>query len=69
MQLKVNLSHENSFSFFTFFYSFRTLLVLNQLILATDLEFIKMEELNKLSPHIDENAMMLNELKKSQLNY
>lgn len=44
-------------------------MVLNQLILATDLEFIKMEELNKLSPHIDENAMMLNELKKSQLNY
>lgn len=42
--------------------------VLNQLILAADLEFIKIEELNKLRPHIDEIAMMLNGLKKSQLN-
>jgi len=68
VQLKVNLNHENSFSFFTFFYSFRTLLGLNQLILAADLEFIKIEELNKLRPRIDEIAMMLNGLKKNQLN-
>lgn len=49
--------------------SFGSLLeVLNQLILAADLEFIKIEELNKLRPRIDEIAMMLNGLKKSQLN-
>lgn len=42
--------------------------VLNQLILAVDLEFITMEELNKLRPRIDEISMMLNGLRKSQLN-
>ena len=39
--------------------------VLNQLIIATDLEFLSGAELNNIRPHIEEVGRMLNALHKS----
>ena len=39
--------------------------VLNQLIIATDLEYLPIAELNNIRPHIEEVGRMLNALHKS----